>query len=250
MRIFFNLFVVLSSSLLLSGCALPAAMLWMIQGPQENLDYSSEAEVEIAEDEAYPIGLYIESNDGEGAYYVYAGEYNAIRMSVPEDMYASDIELSTTAGTIERSKDDSTLFILFVKEPNISIEIVASNKVNNAQGLLYTETTELPVPKVGLKGIDIDEVKAEEFKKQGQLVLLYDENLLSLCKCNAFTLIHINNEGKKSIVNNESEVFNSETKGIISRAVKGDIYIFNDIKVNCAAYAQDKKTNSLVYIIK
>jgi len=143
MRIFFNLFVVLSSSLLLSGCALPAAMLWMIQGPQENLEYSSEAEVEIAEDEAYPIGLYIESNDGEGAYYVYAGEYNAIRMSVPVDMYASDIELTTTAGTIERSKDDSTLFILFVKEPNISIEIVASNKVNNTPKQLNSQCQKL-----------------------------------------------------------------------------------------------------------
>jgi hypothetical protein len=250
MRIFFNLFVILSSSMLFSGCALPAALLWITQDPQENMDYSTEAEAEVEEVDLYPIGLYVESNDDEGAYYVYAGEYNSIRMSVPEGMYASDIVLSTTSGTIERSKEDSTLFILYVKEPNLSIEIVASNQVNEAKGLLYTETIELPMPKAGLKGIDMDEVKAEEFKKQGQLVLLYDESLLSLCKCNAFTLIHINNEGKKSIVNNESEVFNSETKGIISRAVKGDIYIFNDIKVNCTAYAQDKKTANLVYIIK
>jgi hypothetical protein len=171
-------------------------------------------------------------------------------VALPEEMYASDIVLSSTAGTIERTENDSTLFRLFVKEPDISLEITALNQKTGAQGFLITETLEPSVPSLGFNDFESGEISAEDFKKQGQLMVFYDEEIFSLCLCKGFNLIRVPKEGNKITLKNNGDAYGTEAKNLVSKAEKGDIYIFEEIMVSCNGYIADKKATSLVYLIK
>ncbi len=249
MRRYSYFFLMCCFPLLLNSCALPVALVWMMSDSQEKSDFAIE-ESEVEEVSLNEIGMYIETGSDIESYYVYAGEYNSIRIALPEEMYASDIVLSTTAGTIERTENDSTRFRLFVKEPNISLEIIALNQKTGAQGFLITETIEISVPSLGFNDFESGEISAEDFKKQGQLMVFYDEEILSLCKCKGFSLIRVPKEGNKVSLKNNGDDFGTEARNLVSKAEKGDIYIFEEIMVSCNGYSADKKSTSLVYLIK
>lgn len=261
-RIFYLLIPVICS-LSLTACALPAAFAWMLQddGPKNELGIDEEfKEEEISEEEfneeamveeiPYNIEIYVESVNETESYYVYAGEYNTIRVVPPEGVNANDLELETTSGTIERTKEDSTLYRLFVREPNIMLEIKAKDTKSTAQGFLITETIELKIPSLGFENFKAGEIPLADFKKQGQLVVSYDENHWSICKCKGFKLTRVPAVGNKSSVNNSSEVFEKDVKFLISNATKGDVFIFEDIMVSCNGYNADKRAESLIYLIK
>jgi len=46
------------------------------------------------------------------------------------------------------------------------------------------------------------------------------------------------------------EAYGSDAKTLVSKAEKGDIYIYEEIMVSCNGYSADKKASTLVYIIK
>jgi hypothetical protein len=224
-----------------------------MQDIQANSNKSTEVdaeEFELGVDDLYTIGIYVENAAGEEEYYVYASEYNSIRINLPEGVDANDLELITSAGTIERTKEDSTLYRLFVKEPNLTLEISATDKKTGAQGFLITETIELSVPTLGFKDFETGEIGIEDFKKQGQLMLFNDENNRSICLCKGFRLTRVPLVGNKISLNNTSEIFDQEVKSLLSKATKGDIYIFDEIIISCNGNLADNKASTLVYIIK
>ena len=250
-------------SLCLSGCALPSALTWMLQGEKAETDLSIDEEIneeEFSEEEfneeavveeiPYTIEIYVESINETENYYVYAAEYNRIRIVLPEGVDANDLEVETTSGTIERTKEDSTLYRLFVKEPNLVLEIKARDKKSGAEGFLLTETIELKIPSLGFEDFKSGEIALNDFKKQGQLVVFYDDNHWSICKCKGFKLTRVPAIGNKISVKNDSEVFAAEAKSLISNATKGDVFIFEDIMVSCNGYNADKRAETLIYLIK
>ncbi len=236
----------------MSGCAAPVAMIWLMQDIHSTADKGIEVESEEFEfevDDPYIISVYVENAKGEEDYYIYASEYNSIRIILPEGVDANDLELTTSAGTIERTKEDSTLYRLFVKEPNLTLEITATDKKTGAQGFLITETIELSAPTLGFKDFSTGEISAEDIKKQGQLILFHDENNRSICLCKGFKLTRVPAVGNKISVNNKSEIFDQEVKLLLSKAAKGDIYIFDEIIISCNGNLADDKASTLVYII-
>lgn len=250
-------------SLCLSGCALPSALTWMLQGEKSETDLSIDEEFneeEFSEEEfneeasveeiPYTIEIYVESINETENYYVYAAEYNTIRIVLPEGVDANDLEVETTSGTIERTKEDSTLYRLFVKEPNLVLEIKARDKKSGAEGFLITETIELEIPALGFEDLGPGEIGLDDFKKQGQLVVFYDDNRWSICKCKGFKLTRIPALGNKITIKNNSEVYGADAKALVSNAVKGDIYIFDDIMVSCNGNYADKRAETLIYLIK
>jgi hypothetical protein len=250
---FFAIFFCFVFSFFLSGCAAPVAMIWLMQDIQATADKGIEVESEEFEfevDDPYIISVYVENAKGEEDYYIYASEYNSIRIILPEGVDANDLELTTSAGTIERTKEDSTLYRLFVKEPNLTLEITATDKKTGAQGFLITETIELSAPTLGFKDFSTGEISAEDIKKHGQLILFHDENNPSICLCKGFKLTRVPAVGNKISVNNKSEIFDPEVKSLLSKAAKGDIYIFDQIIISCNGNLADDKASTLVYIIK
>ncbi len=250
---FFAIFFCLVFTIFLSGCAAPVAMIWLMQDIQATADKGIEMESEEFEfevDDPYIISVYVENAKGEEDYYIYASEYNSIRIILPEGVDANDLELTTSAGTIERTKEDSTLYRLFVKEPYLTLEITATDKKTGAQGFLITETIELSAPTLGFKDFRTGEISAEDIKKQGQLILFHDENNRSICLCKGFRMTRVPVVGNKISINNKSEIFDLEVKSLLSKGAKGDIYIFDEIIISCNGNLADDKASTLVYIIK
>jgi recombinational DNA repair protein RecR len=56
--------------------------------------------------------------------------------------------------------------------------------------------------------------------------------------------------GNKLSIVNKSEIFDQEVKSLLSKAAKGDIYIFDEIIISCNGNLADDKASTLVYIIK
>jgi hypothetical protein len=162
-----------------------------------------------------------------------------------------DIELKSSAGTIERTETDSTLFRLYVKEPGLSVEITAKDTVSGAGGLFYGESVEYPLPEACLNLKEQGEMDVDNFKKQGQLMLRFkNEKNPKLCKCLGFVITRISSDAKKESVKNDGDAFTANTKNLITKAQKGDYFIFDDIKVQCNANSEPKKLRSLVYNLK
>ncbi len=250
---FFAIFFCLVFTFFLSGCAAPATLIWLMQDANSDkvtLVELEEFEFEEEEEDIYTIGMYVENASGEEEYYVYASEYNSIRINLPEGVDANDLELTTSAGTIERTKEDSTLYRLFVKEPNLTLEITATDKKTGSQGFLITETIKLSIPTLGFKDFSTGEISAEDIKKQGQFILFYNEHNRSICLCKGFRMTRVPVIGNKLSVVNKSEIFDQEVKSLLSKAAKGDIYIFDEIIISCNGNLADDKASTLVYIIK
>ena len=81
-------------------------------------------------------------------------------------------------------------------------------------------------------------------------MLFSDENNRAICLCKGFKLTRVPAAGNKISVNNKTEIFETEVKSLLSKAAKGDIYIFDEIIISCNGNLSDKKASTLVYIIK
>ncbi len=241
----FILLIILNGS-----CALPLALVGLVQ---ENTDkeivFDEKFEAEIIEEPAY-IAIYIVNENGEKLYNIISGEYNRIKIDLPEGVLPEEVELTSTAGTIRRTDDDPSVFSIFVKEANIAVEISANEKNGKAFGYLMTETVFYPIPSAILAGEDNGQISTENFIKQGQLLLNTQKDVPVLCKCTEFRLIRIDFEGKRESSNNVGDAFSLETMKLTAKAVPGDIYIFENISVNCPGYIKDKQSRNLVYIMK
>jgi hypothetical protein len=244
------LFSVLVIILLNSSCALPLALLGFYTDGSSNIEETRVPDwyIENPPDE-YNIGILMDGRDEEEVTYIYAGEYNGVRIIVPEGLKAENITLKTTAGTIERT-EDPTLFRLFIKEPNIAVEITAEDSETDSYGILIGETVNFPLPEPCLNLEENGEMTAETFKKQGQLMLKITSSIPVLCLCNGFNLTRISSDAKRESVKNNTDAFEGPVKVLIAKAVKGDIYIFEEILVNCPGFTESKKARSLVYILQ
>lgn len=240
-------------SQLLSGCAIPLAFVGLYSASQEDLLTKEQIpdKIEDISEVDYSIGIVLENADEDGNAYIYAGEYNSLRIFIPEGMDPFNIELKSSAGTIERTETDSTLFRLYVKEAGLSVEITAKDTVSGASGLFYGESVELPLPEACLNLKEQGEIDLENFKKQGQMMLNYKhEKNPKLCKCLGFIVTRISSDAKKESVKNDGEAFTTNTKNLIAKAQKGDYFIFDEIKVQCNANSEPRKVRSLVYNLK
>lgn len=235
-----------------SSCALPLAMLGFVQEGEreEKEEFSFEDEFDETRDYKNYISVYIENEKGEEQYALFAGEYNRVRIDLPVGVKPEDVELTTTAGKIQRTEEDATLFSIFVEEANIAVEITAKEKNGKAFGYLMTETVYFPTPTPYLPAEDNGQISIEDFKKQGQLILDQNEDYAILCKCTGFRITRIAKDGSREMVDNGGDAFSQETKILTAKASSGDIYIFENIMVNCPGYVKDKQSRNLVYILK
>lgn len=248
-----NLFFSAAAIMLLnSSCALPLAMMGLYGTAFESAKIerpSPDWHEERAVKPASFIDISLEGKEEYDYPYVYAGEYNLIRVQVTAGETVENISLETTAGTIERTAEDPALYRLYVKEPGIAVEITAVDKITGISGLLVVETINFPLPQPCLNLEENGQMNAETFKKQGQLMLRSDDKLPGLCLCSGFILTRIGADGKKESVKNDKDAFSESVKVLTAKAQKGDIYIFDEIAVNCPGFAEAKKTRSLVYVM-
>jgi hypothetical protein len=244
------LFSVLVILLLNSSCALPLALMGFYTDGSSSIEETivPDLYIENPPDE-YNIVITMEGREEDYLSYIYAGEYNGVRITVPEGLKAENITLKTTAGTIERT-EDPTLFRLFIKEPNIAVEITAEDSETDSYGILIGETVNFPLPEPCLNFEENGEMTAVTFKKQGQLMLKNTSSIPVLCLCTGFNLTRISSDAKRESVKNNSDAFGEPAKALIAKAVKGDIYIFEEILVNCPGFTEAKKARSLVYVLK
>jgi hypothetical protein len=251
--VFFSFILILCQ--LFSGCAVPLAFVGLYSTPREDFSENNqipdENENENTFEIDYSIGIVLENMDENGNAYIYAGEYNSLRIFIPDETDPMNVELKSSAGTIERTETDSTLFRLYVKEPGLSVEVTAKDTVTGTGGLFYGESVEYPLPQACLNLIENGEMDLENFKKQGQIMLKYkNEKNPKLCKCLGFIITRISPDAKKESVKNDGEAFTTNTKNLISKAQKGDYFIFDEIKVQCTANTEPRKLRSLVYNLK
>jgi hypothetical protein len=235
-----------------SSCALPLAVLGFNSDgysekpfPEDNWEWDEKDDINYNK----YIFIIPENEKGEEVYYIFAGEYNRLRLELPDGVNSEDVTLNTTAGVIERTDTDSNVFRLLVKEPNIVIEITATDKKSGASGYLIMETIPVPLPLAKLKDEDNGSIDIEAFKKQGQLQLSNNSSDL-LCLCKSFTVTRLSVDAKRETLQNSGDAFTEQTKLLVAKAEKGDIYIFDEIMVSCTGYSVDKKARSLVYILK
>lgn len=237
---------------LFNSCALPLAIMGLNNSGDQGFSENKEIDMpDIDFNEEYTIAIVLENTSADGSGSIIAGEYNSIRIFVPEGVSPENVILESSAGTIERTESDSTLFRIFVTEPGLAVEIIARDTLKGYSGIFYGESIELPAPTPCLNMNDNGEFDVERFKKQGQLMLKNEQqNLPQLCKCLGFIIIRISSDSIKEAVKNDGDAFTNNTKNLISKAQKGDIFIFDEIKIQCAANSEPKKLRSLVYILK
>jgi hypothetical protein len=243
---------ILLISLFLSGCAIPLALVGLYGTAGDNSESSQIPDsFEKNNEEDFLIGIVLENADEDGNAYIYAGEYNSLRIFIPEEIDPMNIELKSSAGTIEKTETDSTLFRLYVNEPGLTIEIIAKDSVSGAEGLFYGESIEFPVPEACLNLKENGEMDVETLKKQGQIMLKYkNEKYPKLCKCLGYIVTKVSSDSKRESVKNDGEAFTSNTRNLIAKAQKGDFFIFDEIKVQCSANTEPRKLRSLVYNLK
>jgi len=238
--------------LLNSSCALPLAMMGLYGATpftDKREEPSPDWNIAVPEPQRI-IQITLEGKDEYDYPYIYAAEYNLVRIKVLEGATVENIKLKTTAGTIERTAEDPTLYRLFVKEPGIAVEITAEDGSTGTYGLLVVETINFPLPQPCLNLQENGQIDAETFKKQGQLMLLSNEKLPGLCLCSGFILTRIGADGKKESVKNDKDAFSESVKVLTAKAQKGDIYIFDEIAISCPGFTEAKKARGLVYVLK
>lgn len=235
-----------------SSCALPLAFLGFSSDryseevfPEDNWEYEEKDDIDYDKH----ISITAENESGEEIYYIFAGEYNRIRLQLPDGVNPEGVTVNTTAGVIERTEADPNVFRLLVKEPHIAIEITASDNKSDASGYLIMETIPVPLPLAKLKDEDNGLIDIEAFKKQGQLQLSNNSEDF-LCLCKSFTVTRLSVDAKRETLQNLGDAFTEQTKLLVAKAEKGDIYIFDEIMVFCTGYSVDKRARSLVYILK
>ena len=217
--------------LLNSICALPLAFYGIMQNSSSKMEYEEFDDLAETENLEY-IQIYLETENGEEQDFIYTGEYNRIRIDLPDGIEAENIIMETTAGTLERTESDPTVFRILVKEENIDIEITAIEKNGRAEGYFYTQSVNFPLPQPGLLEEDNGNISIEKFKKQGQLILTNKTELPYLCKCNSFSVTRISKDNKRETVKNSGDAFSLELKALTAKAEAGDIFIFEDISVS------------------
>lgn len=134
-----------------------------------------------------------------------------------------------------------------------TLEVVATDTLTGKKVFTSYIISELPAPKARLGSYRSNkkvpnEIDAYTFRSQNAIVLSYEGTMPVRCNATKFDVIRIDNDGKRTMLTNETEtgVFSDEVQEFTALAKAGDIYIFKSIETFCSK----SPIQNLVYILE
>lgn len=153
-----------------------------------------------------------------------------------KDASDDDLEITVSSGMVSLVAPNEYAYFAQGSAEIVDFSI-RNKKTQEFWGKTYV-VQDPPPPTVFVGNTAKDVWTAAEFRQQTKLGSSYDHDLGTdkkiKCDCTSFHLIYAPLGGQREDIDNNGKNFSPETLELIRKAKKGDIYMFDLIKNNCA----------------
>lgn len=198
---------------------------------------------------------------GEDAIHVAASKMNVLYIGVdnPVSIFApgvpaSNLKIKVSGGGGGRIKKSGSLnqYNVNVTRPTkLGSELKITVEANGISATEYFRVKRMPDPVAKVGKSQGGAMGVGEFKAQGGVgAFLENFDFDARCQIQGFMMTRIPNELDRVEVVNRGARYSKESKDLIGKALPGDIYTYDNVKVKCPGDAAGRKINSMVFKIK
>ena len=177
---------------------------------------------------------------------LYIGVDNPISVFAP-GVNSNNLKVSVSGGGAQISKRNHYYNLTVTKPGECIITVEANGMITTS----YFRVKRIPDPVAQLGNSQGGKMGVGEFKAQaGVPVILHNFDFDARCKVQGFILTRIpKNEDRIEVVNQGAR-YSADAKKIISEALPGDVYTFEEVKAKCPGDPAGRMINSMVFKIK
>lgn len=158
-------------------------------------------------------------------------------------------EVEVRAEGLVISKTANGKYIARPQRPGNAKIVVSGGGLNPTTFQYRVKRIPNPVPRLGSK--DGGQISAGEFKIYNKILsVLENFDFDARCNISSFELTRAPRNNDPLTVKNTSGNFSGETLRLVSRANRGDVYYFENIRVKCPGDSVTRKLNSMVFRIR
>lgn len=236
---------------LVSSCSLPSMTTEeTTRETKENYQPTKEQYYEqVVGDGGNPLLVY----DGKINRKIYIGLSNPIHI-LAEGGDASHLKVFTNGGRLDTVDKAKGIYNIKESQYGFAVEVTAKNTKTGKVANQFFDVVHVPAPTAIIGKYKFSHTKTpltftpELLKEQNAVVLYHADAVPVRCAATSYTMTRIAVDGKREVVenNNRAGMFVDDTKKIIGKAQKGDLYIITNIKTACSP----EKVKNIIYEIE
>jgi len=183
----------------------------------------------------------------------YVGVENPIKIDLEDGNY-KELKVSISGGgggTIRKEGGQGYYTVRVTKPAPLKKECEVNVEIGGKKETARFRVKRIPNPVAKLSNKSSGMMGAGEFKAQGGVIAILENfDFDARCQIMAFTLTRIANDGTKTEVINKGSRFSTESRKLVNKAERMDMYLFDNVKAKCPGDPAGRKINSMIFKIR